>query len=1077
MGCRKRVDFKSVLSVLKIIMCLLMLTTFVSTKVSADDGKVSVIKIDGSSSPRLNNPNYYIDYYYIYRAVKNGVLDTSINGLYGNYYFNNGISQPTSAYRAINLEYQYVWNSDSYVVGMPQGTTLECIDVRVKEKNTNTFKTLAEAGISESAAMPYPTFATPQHYDSIDIILPGQSDILWASFKLVNEAGEIATNLTGTYGDMTFTNGLSSEGDPNRSYSYTQYDDQRYCEYLMGHEDIFILTGLPEGIHVEVMTYNQVDVCWWGVYEPKILHYPMIPFFDYKIQHYLGNDDNSEYTLDVEEVFQKEMDSTILAADYVKDYAIYSFNATKSDVSGVVSSSETLVLKLYYDKNPSADYTVNEYFQNDDLTTYSLSETNTLQGVIGSTVKANIVDYYMRNFNSEKSTSEGIVMADGSLVLDLYYDYITYTLSYDVGDAIGSIPDQIIPISKYVYVANPSDYGVKYPGYTFDYWYEDYSSDEYTIGDGFNMWENKTLYAQWSQIDDPDLLPYYVNHQYKQEDGSYSGYPLEYFDYEGETVTATPRTNEEYYVYNPDHPNTKLSGTVTANPKLNLSVFYDPKDFTLSYDGNGHTSGNVPDSVVGNIFSKIEVEGSEGFEKDGYSFVCWENQYGFEYSKGSEVDGLHYDMVLKAQWRKVEKSNYIVEYYLEDANGNHRLAEHDVLSAEIGTTVNAVEKSFEHYLLNNTRSIKSGVVSATETLVLQLIYDLNDYTLSYDGNGATSGDAPANEVGNMYTNITIADNPFEKDGFTFDGWKDQNNVAYSEKEVLNGLTEDLVLYAQWKDKEKPTYIVYHFQEDLNGGYNLIKTEELTASIGSAVNADVMTLPHYTLNASRSKLNGVVPSIGTLFLNVYYDLDKHTLDYYGNGADSGNMNSRTEKYSKEFDLDQNSFKKEGFEFIGWNTKIDGSGTAYKDKDHFKMLEDTDLYAQWEEKDEPIPPAPVTKHTITYKLDGGTYKGNPNDIVQSHELGSTIIIHEAPDAREGYEFDYWQGSIFYPGQEYKIEGDHTFTAKWKKIEDDPKKEKKYIPPSTGVDDRFNEKMLASVALLSSIYLYRKKKNIKA
>lgn len=71
---------------------------------------------------------------------------------------------------------------------------------------------------------------------------------------------------------------------------------------------------------------------------------------------------------------------------------------------------------------------------------------------------------------------------------------------------------------------------------------------------------------------------------------------------------------------------------------------------------------------------------------------------------------------------------------------------------------------------------------------------------------------------------------------------------------------------------------------------------------------------------------------------------------------------------------------------------------------------------------------TTFNITYKLNGGTYNGKTEDIVESYPLGTVIKIHEAPQ-RAGYVFDYWEGSKYYPGDSYTVKEDHTFIAQWK------------------------------------------------
>ena len=41
-------------------------------------------------------------------------------------------------------------------------------------------------------------------------------------------------------------------------------------------------------------------------------------------------------------------------------------------------------------------------------------------------------------------------------------------------------------------------------------------------------------------------------------------------------------------------------------------------------------------------------------------------------------------------------------------------------------------------------------------------------------------------------------------------------------------------------------------------------------------------------------------------------------------------------------------KEGYDFLGWNTKSDGSGTDYHSESVIELTDDITLYAQWEKK---------------------------------------------------------------------------------------------------------------------------------
>ena len=91
---------------------------------------------------------------------------------------------------------------------------------------------------------------------------------------------------------------------------------------------------------------------------------------------------------------------------------------------------------------------------------------------------------------------------------------------------------------------------------------------------------------------------------------------------------------------------------------------------------------------------------------------------------------------------------------------------------------------------------------------------------------------------------------------------------------------------------------------------------------------------------------------------------YTVKFDGNGSTSGNMADVTCKYDKSFNLTENKFIRNNYEFIGWNTKKDGSGQDYKDKESVKNLTDEDngtvtLYAQWKLKEYTL----TVSHTIS------------------------------------------------------------------------------------------------------------------
>lgn len=77
-------------------------------------------------------------------------------------------------------------------------------------------------------------------------------------------------------------------------------------------------------------------------------------------------------------------------------------------------------------------------------------------------------------------------------------------------------------------------------------------------------------------------------------------------------------------------------------------------------------------------------------------------------------------------------------------------------------------------------------------------------------------------------------------------------------------------------------------------------------------------------------------------------DKYTINYNANTG-TGKMDSETVKCADSVNLAENTFKKTGYTFSGWNTKANGTGVSYEDGQEVKSLalneQEITLYAQW------------------------------------------------------------------------------------------------------------------------------------
>ena len=77
---------------------------------------------------------------------------------------------------------------------------------------------------------------------------------------------------------------------------------------------------------------------------------------------------------------------------------------------------------------------------------------------------------------------------------------------------------------------------------------------------------------------------------------------------------------------------------------------------------------------------------------------------------------------------------------------------------------------------------------------------------------------------------------------------------------------------------------------------------------------------------------------------------HTVTFHKNAPD-GSDETCAQDVESDYPtgLRKNDFKCEYYDFVGWNTKADGSGDAYADKADVTTGADMDLYAQWQRKE--------------------------------------------------------------------------------------------------------------------------------
>lgn len=284
--------------------------------------------------------------------------------------------------------------------------------------------------------------------------------------------------------------------------------------------------------------------------------------------------------------------------------------------------------------------------------------------------------------------------------------------------------------------------------------------------------------------------------------------------------------------------------------------------------------------------------------------------------------------------------------------------------------------------------------------------------------------------------VNVPDTVPEKEGYYFTGWNTQKDGSgtYIAPGAGISLTKSTVLYAQWRKIEYYWIVIYN----ANGG-----SRAPEAQIGKMGEAITLTADpavwegHNFLGWSRNDDSAEAefpagqtntlpydPDHPVVILNAVWGFDPVDMpvciSFNMNGGPEGQRPSA--QWIKRGSLLQLSGKipvwNDDNVFMGWSTNPRAASGEYKPGKSYIFRKDTTLYAIW-----------ARSCYITFDLAGGTMDGKTGLIKKKYGRGEIITI-PGPPVRKGYEFLYWEGSRYNPGDQYKVTGDHTLTAVWKK-----------------------------------------------
>lgn len=334
----------------------------------------------------------------------------------------------------------------------------------------------------------------------------------------------------------------------------------------------------------------------------------------------------------------------------------------------------------------------------------------------------------------------------------------------------------------------------------------------------------------------------------------------------------------------------------------------------------------------------------------------------------------------------------------------------------------------DDYRVKSTITITESATSVTIKHVTGI-----DVLYGYDGYGQTSA----------YIDINVAGthNRASVTGQSFSGSKDMTSKTVTVSKGTSAKQVQMWSYVDSYAGMSDTYheytvaalASYSVKYSANGGSGAPSAQTKWYGTNLTLSSTVPTRTGYTFVKWNTKANGSGTSYAagasytanagvTLYAQWKANTYKVTPNANGGTLDA-NCKALTKTYGTAMGLwpsDQNP-SRTGYTFQSWNTKSNGSGTAYAAGAQYKTEAAATLYAIWK----------ANTYAVTFNANGGS--GAPAAQTQTH--GVALTLSSTRPTRVGYTFLGWNTAADGSGKSYAAGGTYgdnaavTLYAQWR------------------------------------------------
>lgn len=177
-----------------------------------------------------------------------------------------------------------------------------------------------------------------------------------------------------------------------------------------------------------------------------------------------------------------------------------------------------------------------------------------------------------------------------------------------------------------------------------------------------------------------------------------------------------------------------------------------------------------------------------------------------------------------------------------------------------------------------------------------------------------------------------------------------HNADGSYTETAASKAGDTYVYANGKWALKGNEITITF--DPNGGAGSMEPMSVNPGVGNKLTGNTFTRENYTFTGWNTAADGTGNAYAdgdtvnfSADTTLYAQWTQNPVITFDANGGKGTMGTQTVKPNEATALTANSFTRADYDFTGWNTAKDGTGTAYADKANITTNENVTLYAQW------------------------------------------------------------------------------------------------------------------------------------